>query len=54
MKYFMPALGLLFITLKILEVINWSWWLVLLPIYGPAAIGLAVMIPLMIYIIKHG
>jgi hypothetical protein len=35
MKFpFLSLLGLLFITLKLLGVITWSWWLVLLPVYG--------------------
>ena len=37
---FLALLGLLFIGLKLTSVISWSWWLVLLPIYGPAAIAL--------------
>ena len=32
-------LGLVFITLKLCDVIAWSWWLVLLPIYGGAALA---------------
>lgn len=32
------VLGAIFIVLKLLGVIGWSWWLVLLPIYGPLAI----------------
>lgn len=31
---FLPLLGVLFIGLKLTDVIDWSWWLVLLPIYG--------------------
>jgi uncharacterized BrkB/YihY/UPF0761 family membrane protein len=31
---FLPALTLLFIALKLTNVIAWSWWLVLLPLYG--------------------
>ena len=34
MKYFLYALTFLFITLKLTHVITWSWWFVLLPIYG--------------------
>jgi hypothetical protein len=26
-------LGILFVILKVLEIITWSWWLVLLPFY---------------------
>ena len=32
----LPVLGLLFIALKLMGYIMWSWWLVLLPIYGAA------------------
>lgn len=31
---FFGLLGLLFIALKLTGHIDWSWWLVLLPIYG--------------------
>ncbi|HCH9337632.1 TPA: hypothetical protein PNO69_004476 [Salmonella enterica] len=27
----LPVLGIVFIILKLTNVINWSWWLVLLP-----------------------
>jgi hypothetical protein len=40
---FIYALGLLFIGLKLLGYIAWSWWLVLLPIYAPLAIWLAIL-----------
>jgi hypothetical protein len=33
MNGFLPVLALIFITLKLLEIITWSWWLVLLPVY---------------------
>ena len=33
------VLDLLFIGLKLGSVISWSWWLVLLPIYGPFVLG---------------
>jgi hypothetical protein len=35
---FFSLLGLLFIGLKLGGVINWSWWLVTLPIWGGAAL----------------
>lgn len=41
MHYFLWALGLLFIGLKLTGHIAWAWWLVLLPIYGPAVVLLA-------------
>ena len=31
---FFTILGILFIGLKLTHFIDWSWWLVLLPIYG--------------------
>lgn len=31
---FLGMLTLIFITLKLTGVIAWSWWLVLLPLYG--------------------
>lgn len=35
MKLFFPLLTILFIGLKLTNYIDWSWWLVLLPLYGP-------------------
>lgn len=35
---FLSVLALIFITLKLLEIITWSWWLVLLPLYGGAVL----------------
>lgn len=39
---FFGLLGLLFIGLKLGGIINWSWWLVLLPLYGPLILFLLV------------
>lgn len=41
---FLGLLGLLLIALKLSGTINWSWWLVLLPLYGPPAFWLLVVI----------
>ena len=38
MKYFLCALALVFIVLKLCGVIAWSWWLVLLPLWFGFAI----------------
>jgi hypothetical protein len=46
---FFTILGLIFITLKLLGYLDWSWWLVLLPIWGPMAIGLSVFIGILIF-----
>lgn len=32
---FFGLLSIVFIILKLCKVITWSWWLVLLPLYGP-------------------
>lgn len=37
-------LGVAFVVLKLCDVISWSWWLVLLPFYGPAALVLAAIL----------
>lgn len=36
---FFSLLGLLFIGLKLAEVIDWPWWVVLAPIWGRAVIS---------------
>lgn len=39
-------LGLIFVTLKLAQigvVANWSWWLVLLPFWGPVAFALSIL-----------
>lgn len=41
---FLDILGVLFIGLKLAKVITWSWWWVLLPLYGPAAIVISIWI----------
>lgn len=52
MKFFLPLLGLLFIALKLTGYIAWSWWLVLLPLYGGLLLVLAIIfVPLVILLI---
>lgn len=41
-SWFMGALALIFITLKLCSVIDWSWWLVTLPLWGFAALYLVI------------
>lgn len=31
----LSVLGTIFVTLKLIGTITWSWWWVLLPFYGP-------------------
>lgn len=47
MKYFLYGLALLFIGLKLANVITWSWWVVLLPLYG----GLALFLMLVLFVV---
>jgi hypothetical protein len=41
---FFSTLTLIFIVLKLTGVIAWSWWIVLLPFWGP----LALLIPILL------
>jgi hypothetical protein len=41
---FFSILALIFITLKLTGVINWSWLWVLAPLWGGLAIGLAILV----------
>jgi len=44
---FFSLLALIFITLKLLGYIDWSWWLGLLPAYG----GLVIMLVLFVILL---
>ncbi len=37
-------LGIVFVTLKLLGVIDWSWWLVTLPFWGGIAAVMAIFV----------
>ena len=37
-------LGVAFIVLKLVGVIDWSWWLVTLPFYGPVILLIIILI----------
>lgn len=41
---FFELLGIVFIVLKLIGIIKWSWWLVLAPIYLPIVLIIAVFI----------
>lgn len=49
---FFSLLGLLFIGLKLGGIINWSWWFVLLPLYGPLGLFLIILVIAAIFITK--
>ena len=42
--YFFTLLAILFIALKLLDKISWSWWWVLAPIWLPTTIAIVVFI----------
>lgn len=41
---FLSLLAVLFIALKLTEVIDWSWWLVLAPLWVPFALVALILI----------
>ncbi len=41
---FLGLLAIVFIVLKLVHVIAWSWWWVLLPVYAPLAIAVLILI----------
>lgn len=43
---FLTVLALIFITLKLCNVIDWSWWWVLAPLYGGLSLILSAFIVL--------
>ena len=45
---FFGVLALIFITLKLLGVVAWSWWWVLAPIWIPSAIAIVIVLAVVI------
>ena len=45
------ALGCIFITLKLCGIINWSWWLITLPIWGSIVIY-SIVFPILLLLIS--
>ena len=41
---FFGLLGIAFIVLKLTGYINWSWWIVLSPIWGSILVGLLIFL----------
>lgn len=42
------VLGLIFVTLKLVHVIDWSWWYVTAPFWGP--FGVVIFVPFVVAI----
>ena len=51
---FLGALTILFIALKLTNVIDWSWWWVLTPLWIPVAVvlGIIVIVAIVVLIVK--
>ena len=47
-------LGVVFVTLKLLGIINWSWWWVSLPFWGAAALILIIGLVALIIAFLNG
>ena len=46
---FFEVLFLVFLVLKLTDVITWSWWFVTMPVYIPLAIVLIIIIFVLIF-----
>jgi hypothetical protein len=44
-------LGLIFVTLKLVGVITWSWWLVTLPFWGGIALVIGISIIALLFVL---
>ena len=47
-KYFLALLTVVFIGLKLTGVIDWSWWLILLPVILPLSLAFLILVPTVI------
>ena len=48
---FFDLLAIVLITLKLLGVIDWAWWIVLAPLWGP--VSAAVLIVVIVAIVRR-
>jgi len=48
--WFLPALSIVFVIAKLIGLIDWSWWLVFAPVYGPVGLWLAIMFIIYIFV----
>ena len=47
---FCSLLAIVFIVLKLLNIISWSWWWVLSPLWLPFAIAIAIYLLSVVYV----
>lgn len=50
---FFGLLGIVFIVLKLTGYINWSWWIVLSPIWGSVLVGLLIFLAVLFVIYRN-
>lgn len=48
---FLQLLTLVFVVLKLTHFINWSWWWVLVPLWGPIAFVLGILGAILIFLV---
>lgn len=48
---FLQLLTLVFVILKLTHFINWSWWWVLVPLWGPIALVLGILGVILIFLV---
>ena len=46
-------LGVAFVVLKLVGIINWSWWLVTLPFWGPVVFVLVLLLVVGIIVVLN-
>ena len=46
-------LGIAFIVLKLVGVINWSWWWVTLPFWGPIILSIIILVGIFFIILQN-
>lgn len=50
---FFELLSIVFIALKLTGFIDWSWWWVLAPLWGPLLFVVLVVLPMFLYVNKR-
>lgn len=52
--WILGVLGIVFVTLKLIGIIDWSWWWVTLPFWGSLAVALTLLAGfVIIVVVKH-